>query len=85
MQCGLSAGFLLLMERLLNRIVGGQPVRTERGADGSLEVYPLPGHEEQFNAVARELVTLSGEEFVALPRPAGPHHYDQVVILPIDS
>ena len=61
----------------------GSPARRIYEPDG-LNLYPLDGHQEEFDALVRRLAERAGTEYVAFPRPAGPHHYDAVLVVPLD-
>ena len=41
-------------------------------------------HTRAFNVLAREILSNSGDDYVALPRPDGPATYDQVLIIPLE-
>ena len=73
------------MGRLLDRLVAGELVRTEWEGDGGLNLYPLDDHQAQFDALTRRLMEHAGRDYVAFPRPAGSHHYDHVLVLPLDT
>jgi len=73
------------MGRLLDMLVTGEPVRTEWESDGKVNLYPIDGHQDQFDALARKLLEHAGPDYVAFPRPAGPHHYDHVLVLPLEG
>jgi hypothetical protein len=73
------------MRRLLDTLVTGEPVRSEQPGDGGLNLYPLPGHEDRFDDLVRELLEHSGLDYVAFPRSSALHHYDHVLLLRLED
>lgn len=73
------------MGRLLDSLVAGEPVRTVQEGDGGLNLYPIDGHQSEFDALARKLMDKLGPDYVAFPRSSGQHHYDHVLVLRLDG
>lgn len=71
------------MGKVLERLLQGSPARRIDEPDG-LNLYPLDGHQEEFDALVRLLAEQAGTEYVAFPRPAGPRHYDAILVVPLD-
>ncbi len=71
------------MGQLLDRLLSGAPVRQVHEPEG-ISLYPIAGHEADFDDLVRTIADRAGAEYVAFPRPAGPHHYDAVLVVGFD-
>ena len=72
------------MSKTLDRLLMGAPIHRVHDREG-LNLYPVEGHEAEFDDLVRDLANLAGTEYVAFPRPAGPHHYDGVLVVRFDT
>ncbi len=71
------------MGQLLDSLLSGAPVRRVHEPDG-VSLYPIAGHEADFDDLVRTITAKAGEEYVAFPVPAGPHHYDGLLVVGFD-
>lgn len=72
------------MGKMLDRLLMGAPVRRVQDREG-LNLYPMEGYEAEFDDLVRTIANRAGTEYVAFPRPAGPQHYDGVLIVGFDT
>ena len=71
------------MGQLLDALLTGSPVRRVYDDDG-LSLYPLAGHQEEFDRLVRAVAAKAGDEYVALPAACG-NHYDHLVLVPFSE
>lgn len=70
----------------LQSLRGGGPSHSVEHSDEGFVVVPRrKGDRAAFNALAREVMAHSGDDYVALPRYDGPSNYDRVYIIPIEG
>lgn len=73
-----------MMGKLLDNLLIGVPVRRVYDPDG-LNLYPIEGHEADFDALVRTITAKAGDEYVAFPVPAGPHHYHGLLVVGLEQ
>ncbi len=70
-----------VMGKLLERLLVVRPsvgCTTGRGSAST----PV---EAEFDDLVRTIANGAGTEYVAFPRPAGPHHYDGILVVRFDT
>ena len=71
------------MGKVLDRLLLKSPVRRVSDDDG-LNLYPIDGHQDEFDALVRQLEDEAGNDYVAFPCGSGPH-YEHVLVLPLSE
>ncbi len=64
---------------------GGPSHAVEKSDEGFVVKPRRRTDRAAFNALAREVMEHSGDDYVALPRYDGPVNYDRIFIIPIDG